>query len=42
MYLRERMRAVFLTADMDEFYKLQGQLLLAINDALQAAHLELV
>ena len=31
-----------LTANMDEFYKIQGQLFLAINDALQAAHLELV
>jgi MscS family membrane protein len=31
-----------LTADLDEFYKIQGQLFLAINDALQAAHLELV
>lgn len=31
-----------LTADVDEFYKIQGQLFLAINDALQAAHLELV
>lgn len=31
-----------LTADLDEFYKIQGQLYLAVNDALQAAHLELV
>jgi len=31
-----------LTADADEFYKIQGQLFLAINDALQAAHMELV
>jgi MscS family membrane protein len=31
-----------LTPDIDEFYKIQGQLLLAINDALQTAHLELV
>jgi MscS family membrane protein len=31
-----------LTPDIDEFYKVQGQLLLAINDALLSAHLELV
>ena len=31
-----------LTADADEFYKIQGQLLLAINEALMSAHLELV
>jgi len=31
-----------LTADIDEFYKIQGQLYLAINDALLSAHLELV
>jgi len=30
------------TPDIDEFYKIQGQLLLAINDALLSAHLELV
>ena len=30
------------TPDVDEFYKIQGQLLLAINDALMSAHLELV
>ena len=30
------------TPDIDEFYKIQGQLLLAINDALMSAHLELV
>jgi MscS family membrane protein len=31
-----------LTPDIDQFYKVQGELLLAINDALQAEHLELV
>jgi MscS family membrane protein len=31
-----------LTADLDEFYKIQGQLFLAINEALQSAHMELV
>jgi MscS family membrane protein len=31
-----------LTPDIDEFYKIQGELFLAINDALQTAHLELV
>ena len=31
-----------LTPDIDEFYKIQGQLYLAINDALLSAHLELV
>jgi MscS family membrane protein len=31
-----------LTPDIDQFYKIQGELFLAINDALQAAHLELV
>ncbi|HUB77167.1 MAG TPA: mechanosensitive ion channel family protein [Bryobacteraceae bacterium] len=31
-----------LSANQDEFYKVQGQLFLAINEALQAAHLELV
>jgi hypothetical protein len=31
-----------LTPDIDEFYKIQGQLLLAVNEALQSAHLELV
>lgn len=31
-----------LTADIDRFYRIQGELLLALNDALQAAHLELV
>ena len=31
-----------LTPDIDQFYKVQGELLLAINDALQTAHLELV
>jgi MscS family membrane protein len=31
-----------LTPDIDEFYKVQSQLLVAINDAFQAAHLELV
>ncbi|HUI79510.1 MAG TPA: mechanosensitive ion channel family protein [Bryobacteraceae bacterium] len=30
-----------LTPDIDEFYKIQSELLLAINDAFQAAHLEL-
>jgi len=31
-----------LTPDIDEFYKVQGELLLTINDALQAAQIELV
>jgi MscS family membrane protein len=31
-----------LTPDIDRFYKIQGELFLAINDALQTAHLELV
>lgn len=31
-----------LTPDIDEFYKIQGELFLAINDALQSAQLELV
>ena len=31
-----------LTPDIDRFYKIQGELLLAINDALQSEHLELV
>ncbi len=31
-----------LTPDIDEFYKTQGQLFLAINEAVQTAHLELV
>ncbi len=31
-----------LTPDINEFYRIQGELLLAINDALQAAQLELV
>ena len=31
-----------LSPNLDEFYKIQGQLFLAINEALQAAHLELV
>jgi MscS family membrane protein len=31
-----------LTPDIDQFYKIQGELFLAINDALQTAHLELV
>lgn len=30
------------TPDIDEFYKIQGELLLAINDAFQTARLELV
>jgi MscS family membrane protein len=30
-----------LTPDIDKFYKAQGELLLAVNDALQAAHIEL-
>jgi MscS family membrane protein len=30
-----------LTPDIDQFYKIQGELLLTVNDALQAAHLEL-
>jgi hypothetical protein len=31
-----------LTPDVDRFYKIQGELFLVINDALQTAHLELV
>jgi MscS family membrane protein len=31
-----------LTPDIDQFYKIQGELYLAINEALQTAHLELV
>jgi MscS family membrane protein len=31
-----------LTPDINQFYKIQGELLLAISDALQAAQLELV
>jgi MscS family membrane protein len=31
-----------LTPDIDEFYKVQGELLLSINDALRSAQLELV
>jgi MscS family membrane protein len=31
-----------LTPDIDQFYKAQGELLLAVNEALQAAHVELV
>jgi MscS family membrane protein len=30
------------TSDLDEFYKIQGQLLLSVNDALLTAHMELV
>jgi MscS family membrane protein len=31
-----------LTPDIDRFYKIQGELLLSVNDALRTAHLELV
>ena len=31
-----------LTPDIDEFYKIQSELLLAINEAFESAHLELV
>jgi hypothetical protein len=31
-----------LTPDIDQFYKAQGELLLAVSDALEAAHVELV